>query len=365
MPRYSIKKNRIKKGCLHGFAYNEDTGKLVIERDSIFHCIFLRGIDSTLNGSEWGRISFLTGGSDDMICCVYVAALDFNDMELDGEIRNIDDYLCDPATAPNDKIMFLKRMGAVRHVGSNDVLLYELKGRYLYTAIEVNGEGDLSLWDIKVDSTGDNFMQTFPEIYRERNSFFHRYMSIYSSIYNDFGDKIEHLPDMLDIDTCPPELLIEYAGWMGIDLKGGFLEEEAMRTIVREAYSLNRMKGTRRSIERILEIILKEDSVIIEHNQVRSHISRESRDYPPSFEPKSIYDVTILVRSKLTEELRHQLMYMIRQFIPVRTRINIAQMDEHVIIDSNTYLDINARLPESQDAVLDEGSVLSDMIVLK
>ena len=55
---------------------------------------------------------------------------------------------------------------------------------------------------------------------------------------------------------------------------------------------------------------------------------------------------------------------MVDQFKPVRTRINIAQMDENVIIDSNTYLDVNSKLPEKKNAILDGSLSLDGTVVL-
>ena len=206
-------------------------------------------------------------------------------------------------------------------------------------------------------------MATYPEIYRDRGSFFHRYISVFSSIYNDYGEEIDSLSGLLDLDTCPEELLIIYGGWMGIDLKGGFLETEMLRDLVREAYSLNRMKGTKRAIERILEIILREKAIVIEHNQVNSHADDDTV-IPAGFRSKGIYDVTILVKKHLTEELRHQIMFILDQFKPIRTRINITQLDETPTADSNTYLDVNLRLPEERAAKLDEDYILDGTIVL-
>ncbi len=364
MPRYSIRKNRIRQGCLDGFDIDERTGDLVLNRDSLYHCIFLRGIDGIETGAQWGRISFKAVSDGEAVVCVYAAAVNFESFEYNGEYIGLDEYFTNKEINSQDKLLLLKRMGAKRFVGSSDVLLYELEGQYLYVAIEVTGEGGMVLSRLFVDSTGDNFMDTFPEIYIERNSFFHRYMSIYSSIYNDFEDEIDHLPDMLNLDTCPVELLVEYASWMGIDLKGGYLSEKVIRSIVKEAYSLNKMKGTRAAMERILKIILEDDSIVIEHNLVRSWLKKENAQLPPGFKPKSIYDVTVLIKGQLSEDLRHQLVYILRQFVPARTRLNIAQMDEHVIIDSNSYLDINAKLPEQTNAILDKGTSLDGTIVL-
>ncbi len=364
MPRYSIRENRIKKSSHPGFTYDPESESLTLESQSMYHTLFLSSLDSMEEGAGWGRISFDPECSGDAVICIYVLALDRNLCEVEGKEMSLDSYLLSEDINPADRLLMLKKYGARRFVGESDVLLYGLKGRYLFVAIDVVGEGSAVISRIIVDSRGDNFMDTFPEIYRERNSFFHRYLSIFSSIYNDFQQKIDNLPSILDLNTCPVEMLIEYGSWMGIDLEGGFLPEDVIRDIVKEAYELNRMKGTKKGIIRLLTLILREEPVVIEHNKVRAWLKEENIDYPTNFTPKGVYDVTILIRKRITEEVRHQIMYMLDQYKPVRTRINIAQMDENVIIDSNTYLDVNSKLPEKKKAVLDGEMSLDGSVVI-
>ena len=56
---------------------------------------------------------------------------------------------------------------------------------------------------------------------------------------------------------------------------------------------------------------------------------------------------------------------MLNQFKPIRTRINIVQMDETPMADSRTYLDINSRLPKERSAELDNGFSLDGTVVLQ
>lgn len=363
MPRYSIKKNRINKSFIKGFHYEEGT-TLILDEDEMFHCIFLPPIDSTEKDAPWGRLSMKKEGSEDSVLSFYILAVNNKEFLSDAAGMDIDEYLYEDSTDVAAKLSFFRRMGAKRVTGSTDCLLYELSGRYLYVVIEASGEGSISISDIVIDSTGDNFMNTYPEVYRERNSFFHRYISIFSSIYNDFQRDINALPRVLNLDVCPEEYLIVYGSWMGLDLKGRFLELPVLRRLVKEAYSLNRMKGTRKAIERILEIILDEKAVVIEHNLVRALHKEEDVEMLPNFKARGIYDVTILVKQHLTEELRHQLMYILNQYKPVRTRISIAQLDENPTADSNSYLDVNTTLPEEKEAILDDELSMDGVVIL-
>ena len=104
---------------------------------------------------------------------------------------------------------------------------------------------------------------------------------------------------------------------------------------------------------------------MLEHNQVKSRTDEDDVEIPEHFKSKGIYDVTILVKRHLTEELRHQIYFILDQFKPVRTRLNITQLDEAPTADSNTYLDVNFRLPEERGATLDEEFVLDGTIVLQ
>jgi P2-related tail formation protein len=191
-------------------------------------------------------------------------------------------------------------------------------------------------------------MGTFPSVYLEIIGFFHRYMSIFSSIYNDNSEINEKLYEMLDLNKCDAELLEMYGSWFGIDLRGGFLPEDTLRTLVKEAYMLNRMKGTKWAIERIVEIVVGEDSVLLENR----------------LQDGGIFDVTILVNAKLSEDLRHQLMFILDQFRPLRTRIRLLQMEKEAVMDGNSYLDMNAAIPKQKHVVLDEESMYDGAITL-
>ena len=364
MAKYTIRKNRIKSGCVTGFSCDENA-VLELDQKALSNGVFLKGLDGSKQDAEWGRLSFDVKCSEDRAYSVYILALNHRTQEVGGISVDLDVLLTDPEIPVESKKEILKKLGAVRYIGRSDILLYDQTGRYLYIAIMATGQGELAISHMVVDTTGDNFMATYPEVYRERNSFFHRYISIFSSIYNDFEQDINRLPKLLDPDVCPKELLIVYGAWLGIDLEGGSLDENMMRQFVKEAYNLNRLKGTKKVIERVLEIILGKPAVVIEHNLLRSWIKEDKIEVPDGFRTQGVYDVTVIVPGKLTEELRHRIIFMLNQFKPLRTRISIVQMDETPMADSRTYLDINSRLLEEQSAELDGGFSLDGTVVLE
>ena len=108
------------------------------------------------------------------------------------------------------------------------------------------------------------------------------------------------------------------------------------------------MKGTKWAIERILNIMLGEDAILLENR----------------LQDGRIFDVTIMINRKISEELRHQLTFILDQFKPLRTRIRLLQMEKEAIMDGNSYLDVNASIPKEKHVVLDEESIYDGAITL-
>ena len=361
---YSIKKNRLERSYIQGFEMDESSDRLYLDPGTGIHRLYTDVIDSATEGCEWGRFSFACSLTENMAMYVYAFASDV-DSWYDNEGREF--YLADVIKSgeiPDDeKKRLFNNEKSLRFVGRNDVLLYRLKGRYLYLAIEILGAGDGYIDRLKVDLKGDYFMDAFPAIYRQRDSFFHRFLSIFSSIHSDLDREIENLPKLLDPDNCPRECLSVYATWLGIDLSGDFLTEETERLFVKEAHQLNRMKGTRQCLKRVIEIVLGESAIILENNTVQSYNSnKEIAD--ERFYGGGIYDVNILIRKPLSDSDRRQLGFLLDQFKPVRARLHLIPLKDTATIDGETYLDMNAVIDGDDYGVMDEGMEIGDGVIL-
>lgn len=359
---YSIRKNRIRRGCSWGFVL-EGEDFLAAEPAEQEHYLFLRGIDGASEGATWGRLHFRAELAEDAVCLVYVKAMDQDTFYRNGREKRIEDFLADPEEPDSLKVRFFEEIGAKRCVNQRDILLYEMNGRYLYLMFKVIGEGEGSISGIRVEQQGDNFMNTFPDIYRERNGFFHRYLSVFSSIYQEFQEDIDHVDRLLDLDTCPQELLPMYAGWMGIDLGEECSDEPWLRQLVKEAYSLNCMRGSRWAIERIAQIVLGEPVVVLESNVMKAYVGETEQEQFKKLYGDSPYDVTILINRHVTEALKSRLMLLISQYCPIRSRIHIVYLKETGNLDYHIYLDMNARMIREEAGELDTDAQYMDGVV--
>ncbi len=361
---YSIRKNRLERSYLTGMTIDEDSGCLFFDEETGIHRIFVDVIDSATEDQSWGRFSFSAELQENMALYVYAFASNFDSgYDNDGNVYALQDMLFSEEVSEEDKMRLFSGDNALRFVGKQDMLLYGIRGRFLYLAIEVLGAGEGSIDHLRVDVKGDQFMDAFPAVYREDNGFFHRFLSVFSSIYNDLDHEIERLPQLLDAEKCPRECLKVYAGWLGINLSGDFLSEEAERQFVREAYDLNRKKGTRGCISRVIEIVLGETPVILESNTVKSYLERGEMKESEAF-AGGIYDVNILIRTPLSDTDKKQLYFLLNQFKPIRSRLHLIQLMETSILDDEVYLDMNAVIGGETVGVLDDNMVLTEEVIL-
>jgi phage tail-like protein len=285
----------------------------------------------------------------------------------DGErdkAAQLNDFFHSADIAWSEKKMYFENNGLI-FTNHKDVLLYEAQGEYLWIAVEVYGDGITRLYDMRLDSQGDNFMQTFPEIYQEEGGFFHRYMSIFSSIYQDMSDKLDRLDKYLDVDNTPIAALTEIAGWLGFEARENFLDESMLRKFVKQIYHLNRIKGTKEVMQEIIEVVLGDEAVVMERNKMEKHIPSATKEVYKKLYGDTIYDVVILVKHREDEKLQAQMMVILDEFKPVRSRLKLVFAERNYNLDSYCYLDFNASLDHKGDAYIDGGNKMNGMVMLQ
>ena len=357
---YSIRKNRYSISELSGFEIDGES-RIKCMPDVYAHHVILSQIDGVLNDAKWGRLKFLCEFEEDVIYNIYVFATNFEEFNRKGTVTGIDEFLLGEDDI-NTKKEFFRIVEAKKYVNQNDILLYDFKGRYLHVMIEVLGMSEGYIDKLSINNQGDFYMESLPEVYHEYGGFLHRYLSIFSSLFVDLQENIEGIDELFDLDKASVSLLTLFGKWMGIDVSGNFLTEEKLRTLIKEGYELNRMKGTRRALERLTEIILDEKTVILEKSQLKEEAKNKE-----SFEAlygKGNYDVTILIKTYVPENQKSQLMFLIKQFVPIRCNLNIRFLDDCNGLDDHMYMDLNTQISDEIMGELDARQVMDGTILL-
>jgi phage tail-like protein len=354
---YTVNSTKLNNAYLEGFAINGDT--LVTEGDQDRHVVIFNRFRSYEKETKWGR--FYCGVDLSQAASFKILVL-ASDGDEDKAVK-LNDSFHSKDVAWDEKRKYFENDGII-YEDKKDVLLYEVKGEYLWIALEVISDSGVVISGMKLDSQGDNFMQTFPEIYREEGNFFHRYMSIFSSIYQDMSDRLENMDIYLDIDKVPLSGLTQIAGWLGFETREDFLEEPMLRKFIKHVYSLNRIKGTKQVLEEIIDLVLGDEAVIMERSKMENHIPSVDSDIYKRLYGDTIYDATILVKHGEDEKLQAKIMVLLEEFKPIRSRLKLIFAEKCFNLDSYCYLDFNASLDKKTEAYIGGNNKMNGMVKL-
>lgn len=356
--KYVLGNKRLVRSYCSGFEV--ENGTLVLTKNgSVDHNVYLRGIDGAREGMQWGRLSFRTTGGGDCALTVRAFASDEDCFVRRGVVVKTDDFLVDPTVSDLVKEKFFEAAGGITVSGTRDVLLGALSGRRLWLWIEAIGQGELLLADLALYAPGDDFFRTFPEIYRQDNDFFYRYLSVYSAMYNELQETVDHIDQYLDPDTAPVAALHRFASWLGLETEGVVTDEKVLRRVVKTLPALFAVKGTKRAIEMAVSLFVDEPFYVVERNLLTS------RQIDGDMYGDTPWDFTVLINHSPDEALRATLDYFISQVKPACASGKIIFFGSNSSLDFFTYLDFNGQVLENTPAALDSGGALTGMSYLQ
>lgn len=364
---YTIRKNNIEKGFYTGFNL-EKTGDITVDLNQNKHIMFLSNIDSGEEDLIWGRLKIEGNIDENAAICIRIFATNSIEANVGDMSLSVEDFIRSKEIALEDKINFYEEndyLACIKTIGQDDIILSSISGRYLWVSIEVIGNNSGTINKISISSPGDIILDMFPEIYQEKGEFFDRYLSIFSSIYVDMEYKIEAVHNNIDIDTAPKELLKVFGQWLGLDMTGIFLEENKLRHLLKNTYNLNKLKGTKIALLELIKILVSEKVIIVERNMLHNFLNSSEMDIYNKLYGKSPYDFTILINKKADERLQSQLLFLLNQFKPIRSKINIVFLSDCASLDSYCYLDINAKMHSYNKGALDDNKAIDGSILLQ
>jgi len=150
-----------------------------------------------------------------------------------------------------EKESIITSMDHIQKVNTADILLSSLGGRYFYLMLKVQGQSDSSfcLLGARMEFPKNSFLEYFPEVYRQNNDFFERYISIFQTLYLNLEKQVDALPDRLDYEKAKGEDLVTLAQWAGLypvwiqeALRCG--QEDTLRCLLSHAHEIQSGKGT-------------------------------------------------------------------------------------------------------------------------
>lgn len=356
--KYIFGNSRLSRSLLDGFELDGNAALVTIGENRRVRHAFIGSLDGVDADLQWGRLSYKLLCQGDAVVTLRAIASNDPCFIRKGALTKIDDFLLDGEIPVSVKEQFFGAVGGIERSGAEDILLFDLKGRYLFLWFEIDGVCDARISDLTVFVPGENFERTFPAVYRSENSFFKRYLSIFSTMYNEFQETIEGLDSFLDPETASPPALRHFASWLGIETEGSLTEDGDLRKVIKAAPELLKVKGTKRAIEQVVSLFVDDPFYVVERNLLTAQqLDCEMYGSTP-------YDFSILINREADESLRACLEFFINQFKPLRSSCRIVFFGKGSGLDGFTFLDFNGTVLQSAPGSMDKGNALTGMTYL-
>lgn len=247
--------------------------------------------------------------------------------------------------------------------GQDEMLLHEVRGRYLWFVIEMYAQQERQgIYDIQIYFPGQSWMKYLPEIYQkaDEESFLERYLGIFQTIYEDVNDEIREVSKYFDIDTAQGDYLTWLAEWLGIE-NSYIWSEKQLRHLLHNGVSLYQRRGTRQGLADFISLYTGEEPYIVEYHQLQYFRNDKRRfEQLQRLYGSNAYSFTVLVREQVVDSQWKQkaLVKIIEEIKPAQMEWRIVIIKPYIFIDRYSYVGINSVLGKYTSMVLDGRSAV-------
>lgn len=333
--------------------------------------------DSFQDENIWHRLRLDAKIPQNAILKLKIYASDSLDTLVPGKTEygdnkiSMDEYLLDTDVPIEEKIKLFDYLEAKEFENPSDLVLFEFKGRYLWICMEfINYNSDvIEISKLKLEITGMSFVEHLPQIYRggnKKDSFLSRFLFIFQSLYMDLNDEIDGMPRLFAPDQVDEKFLNWLAQWFSIE-DVYIWGEEKLRILLKNIVELYRIKGTKESIKKIIEIYLGEVPVIVEQFEVtdNDYYGKSKENIENLFGDNGyIFTVIIKTNKNIESETYAELMKIINRFKPIDTICNLVILNNEIYLDYHCYLGINSYMESNKNIVLDDYEQNSTQLLL-
>lgn len=280
-----------------------------------------------------------------------------------GKVWELSAYLADAQTPVWEKEQVLRPFLIRRVQNPEDLLLHDMKGRYLWFEIQLFGQGERSpvVRRIQLSFPKQSWTQYLPEIYQNSETdFLDRYLGIFQSLYDDLDQSIRNISSYFEIETADKAFLNWIAVWLGME--GGYLwEEEKLRYLLRHAMELYAIKGTVESLKRIVELATGARPYVVEQYQIQpfqKDVAQMRLLRHLYGEDPNVVTVCLPTHVASSNRMYQTLLKVIETIKPVQIEINLVLLKPYLFLDGYSYLGINSVLGQYQPLQLDGSSAV-------
>ena len=357
------KESDFRRGYLQDMTFVD--GGVCPEKNSEKKGIFIsRVLDSRETAMSWHRLRLKGRQNDQSSFRISIYATDERECLIDGRMWDLDEFLQSDEMDVAKKTQYIEPLLQHRSVGFDDLILHDVKGRYLFFMLEMYWQHDMqSIRDIQIFFPKQSWISYLPEIYEryDEDGFMDRYLGVFQSIYEDLYDEIAGMPRVFDRESTNREYLDWLAEWIG--MRDSFAwPDDKLKSLIKEGLSLFKRRGTRQGIIDLLTLCTGEKPYIVEHHQItefrknreQTELMRKLYGNRPDF-------FTVLMKEELidTPWKKETVTRLVDYFKPAHMDWQLIVIKPYTFVGEYTYLGVNTVLGSYGGLKLDGHSAMS------
>lgn len=254
-----------KNDYLRGFGGDASDERLRLTGE----CYFSEVFDSGEKETRWYKLQSLYKLPVNCSMKITFFAADEKEIAVGDKIYDIEKLIRSGNSVSEKLEAFSKNFKSVSHSPSKELLITELRGRYLFFAIQSassDADGELpEILEMRLSFSPSMLIDMLPEIYRSgENSFLERYLAIFQSLYESLDEKIEHAAEAYVPENPDLDFLRWLADTIGIKTADLWTEEQ-LRYILKNAPRLFALMGTKPVIAELCGLYLGCSVEIVEY----------------------------------------------------------------------------------------------------
>lgn len=354
-----------KRCLLQNMFYDKEKVIAETENNGEKSVMISRVLDSQETDMEWHRmvLHLHNQGYTSYQISIYAA----NSLERnigDGE-KNLEEIVLDGNMTVEEKKDILQPYLQKSIQKTNDILLHEIKGRYLWFMVEADLQmnQELEIEKIQIYFPRQSWIPYLPEIYQseDKNMFFERFLAVFQTMYEEVNEEIQNVPYLLDIDNTGKEFLEWLAKWLDIS-ESYVWSREQLRSLMKNAIRLYKIRGTRQAVREFVKLYTNGDEpYIIENFQIKQYQTKENEALLEHLYGNDPYRFQVIVKEEDVPTVREYqtLIKIIEEVKPAYMELELIVLKPYIFLNQHTYMGMNSVLGEYKDLSLDGGAMVS------
>lgn len=319
------------------------------EKETVWHRL---GADCEALGNASIQLSLYVSESDRLL--------------VDGKVVDLQAYLRNPEISMEEKRKRLASFLVKTVLSPADLLLYDVKGRYLWAMVRMFSQGGARpvIHRLQFFFPKESWTRHLPNVYRVglgENSFLERYLAIFQSMYGDLEQEIRQADRLLDTEIADPQVLEWLAGWIFVD-NVSLWPRDRLRRFLKEAVRLYAIRGTRKGLLGMVELYTGDPAFLVEHMElepVMTDVMQRERWERLYGTEKNCCFLLVMETAVSEPGQKKAVEALIESIRPAHISVQLVVLKPRMVLGSHCYLGVNTRLEHLRPFVLDGASHLA------